>query len=132
MKKIILILSLVSLCLTGFTQSEEFVRIYTEWRVLDGETFEVEKSNFEITIVTFNPGGKNMIEIKREGSDPFYLFQVGDVDDDTDDNGKAVQTIKAVNEEGLDVMFSFFEDDKKGVLLVFEDYDGVRLVNFCN
>ena len=132
MKKIILILSLVSLCLTGFTQSEEFVRVYTEWRVLDGETFEVEKSNFEVTIVTFNPGGKNMIEIKREDTDPFYLFQVGDVDDDTDDSGKAVQTIKAINEEGLDVMFSFFEDDKKGVLLVFEDRGRVRMVNFCN
>ena len=132
MKKIILVLSLVSLCLTGFTQSEEFVRVYSEWRLIDGETFNLEDSNFEITIVTFNYDGKNMVEIKRQDEEPFYLYQVGEVEEDTDDNGSPIQTMKTVGEDGLDVLFSYFEDNKKGVLLVFKNRGQVKMVNFCN
>jgi len=132
MKKIILVLSLVSLCLTGFTQSEEFVRVYSEWRLIDGETFNLEDSNFEITIVTFNYNGKNIVEIKRQDVEPFYLYQVGEVKEDTDDNGGLIQTMKTVGEDGLDVLFSYFENDKKGVLLVFKDRGQVQMVNFCN
>ena len=132
MKKIILILSLVSLCLTGFTQSKEFVRVYSEWRLIDGETFNLEDSNFEITIVTFNYDGKNIVEIKRQDEEPFYLYQVGEVEEDKDDNGSPIQTMKTVGEDGLDVLFSYFEDNKKGVLLVFKNRGQVQMVNFCN
>ena len=132
MKKIILILSLVSLCLTGFTQSKEFVRVYSEWRLIDGETFNLEDSNFEITIVTFNYDGKNIVEIKRQDEEPFYLYQIGEVEEDKDDNGSPIQTMKTVGEDGLDVLFSYFEDNKKGVLLVFKNRGQVQMVNFCN
>jgi hypothetical protein len=40
--------------------------------------------------------------------------------------------MKTVGEDGLDVLFSYFEDNKKGVLLVFKNRGQVKIVNFCN
>ena len=132
MKKIILLFAIVSLCLTGFAQSEEFIRVYSEWRLIEGDTFELEDSNFEITIITFNYNGKNIVEIKRQDTEPFYLYQVGEVEEDKDENGNLLQTMKTVGQDGEDVLFNFFEDDKKGVVLVFKNRGKVQMVNFCN
>lgn len=131
MKRILLALLLAISSLISYSQSDEFTRVYTERRVLDSETLDVLSSNMEVTFVVFNPDGINMIRIIR-GEDITELYQVSEVETDFNSAGDRYQSMDTITKAGEEIHLAFYDQDIKGMLLMFYHNDQFKIVNFRN
>jgi hypothetical protein len=132
MRKILLVMVLSMISIVNYAQVEEFTNIYSEWRVMEGDEFELVDSQNEVTFVVFNPNGKQMIRIIRSEDNIVELFQISEVEEGVTDDGVKYQALQTVSKNGEEIYVTLFDDDKKGLLLMFKHNGVFRLVNFRN
>ena len=131
MKRILLALLLAISSLISYSQSDEFTRVYTERRVLDPETLDVLSSTMEVTFVVFNPDGINMIRVIR-GEDVTELYQVSEVETEFNEAGHRYQSMETITKAGEEIYLTFYDQDIKGMLLMFYHNGEFKIVNFRN